>query len=74
VTDTNTPTEGRPDDEDAGGPAHPAPGHLPPDSPESESPAAADEPDSEEDEPGGPAHPAPGHLPPDSPETESGRP
>ena len=49
------------EEDEPGGPAHPAPGHLPPD------PEPEQEPDDEdEDEPGGPSHPAPGHLPPEA--------
>jgi hypothetical protein len=73
MTDTTTTLDqghadpGR-DDDDAGGPSHPAPGHLPP-QPEPET-----GPERHDDEPGGPSHPAPGHLPPASPENLARRP
>jgi hypothetical protein len=71
VTDATTSGEARPeperDDEERGGPAHPAPGHLPPE------PEPDPEPGRDEDDDGGPAHPAPGHLPPASPEHEQHR-
>jgi hypothetical protein len=50
---------GHEDDDEPGGPAHPAPGHLPPASPE-----PGPGPERDDDEPGGPAHPAPGYLSP----------
>jgi hypothetical protein len=70
MTTTSTPVQGRPgpepNDDEAGGPAHPAPGHLPPE------PEPEPRPERDDDEAGGPAHPAPGHLPPE--ETGSLRP
>jgi hypothetical protein len=64
MTDTTTLVRGQlgpeHDDDEPGGPSHPAPGHLPPE-PEPE-PGT----ESGDDEPGGPSHPAPGHLPPAS--------
>ncbi len=58
----------RNDDDEPGGPSHPAPGHLPPE------PEPAPGIERDDDEPGGPSHPAPGHMPPASPETASRRP
>jgi hypothetical protein len=68
MTHTTTVPQGQPrtarnDDDEPGGPSHPAPGHLPPE------PEPAPEPEREGDEPGGPSHPAPGHVPPASPQT-----
>jgi hypothetical protein len=48
------------DDDEPGGPARPAPGHLPPE------PEPDPGPQRHDDEPGGPAHPGPGHEPPAS--------
>jgi hypothetical protein len=73
MTDTTILAQGQPnperDDEDEpGGPSHPAPGHLPPE------PEPAPVRERDDDEPGGPSHPAPGHVPPASSETGSRRP
>ena len=72
MRDTTILAEGQPgpprdDDDEPGGPSHPAPGHLPPE------PEPQNEPEPDDDEPGGPSHPAPGHLPPASGETGPGR-
>jgi hypothetical protein len=48
----------RDDDDEPGGPSHPAPGHLPP------APEPGAQPERDDDEPGGPSHPTPGYLPP----------
>jgi hypothetical protein len=64
MTDTTTLAQAQlgpeRDDDEPGGPAHPAPGHLPPE------PEPAPGPERHDDEPGGPAHPGPGHEPPAS--------
>lgn len=63
TTTPKKPHLARDDEDEPGGPSHPAPGHLPPE------PEPAPEPEPDVDEPGGPSHPAPGHVPPASPET-----
>jgi hypothetical protein len=55
------PRVARDDEDEPGGPSHPAPGHLPPE------PEPAPQPERHDDEPGGPSHPGPGHEPPASP-------
>jgi hypothetical protein len=62
MTDTTTLNQSQfgaePDDDEPGGPSHPAPGHLPPE------PEPEPGPEQDDDEPGGPSHPGPGHEPP----------
>jgi hypothetical protein len=64
MTDTTTLAQAQfgteRDDDEPGGPAHPAPGHMPPE------PEPSPGPERDDDEPGGPAHPGPGHEPPAS--------